>query len=481
MVKLKRQNVNLIQKQPIKIVQFGEGNFLRGFIGYIFNELNKQANFNAGIAVVQPIKKGLVETLNHQEGLYTLFMHGIENGKENEKIELVSNIVKGVNPYTHFEQYLKLAEEESLEFIISNTTEAGIVFLESDTMQMQPPDSFPAKLTLLLYERFKHFHGDVSKGLIILPCELIDNNADSLRKIIFKYCDFWSLNTSFKTWLQNSCTFCNTLVDRIVPGFPKDNIEYYKTKLNYEDSLIVTTELFLLWVIEGGNEIQRKLPFDKTKLNIKIVENMQPYRTRKVRILNGAHTAMVPLSILYGNETVKETIENHFTGKFIKNIVFKEIIETLQVDKNELQIYADEVFNRFINPFITHNLSSIALNTLSKFRVRVLPSFLEFIHIYKRLPTHLTYVFACLICFYKGNFNERELPIQDNDDIVNNFKKIWEKKNYNLIATLVLSNKEYWGEDLTKVKNLSKAIAFALNEIETKGVEEGFKNFSKVF
>lgn len=479
MKKLNRVNLGLEEKLPIKIVQFGEGNFLRAFIGYAFQELNKAANFNAGIAVVQPIDKGLVKMINDQEGLYTLFMKGVKKGQEIQDIELISNIVKGVNPYTNFNDYLSLAKEESLEFVISNTTEAGIAYLCSDTLNMRPPSSFPAKLTVLLHERFKQFKGDKTKGLTIIPCELINHNSETLKEIILNYTADWNLGNDFKTWLLESNSFHSTLVDRIVPGYPKDDIEAYNSQLDYQDDLIVAAEVFLLWVIESGADLKVKLPFHKTSLDVKIVENMQPYRARKVRILNGAHTVMVPFSILYGNETVKQSVDNPFTGEFIQKAVFHEILDTLKMDREQLNSFADEVFDRFRNPFIVHNLSSIALNSISKFTVRVLPSLLDYINIHKKLPTNLTFAFASLIMFYKGTWKGEKLPVNDSEDVVNFFNDVWKIKEYKDISKAVLEKEDLWGKDLSKINGLKSAIALALKEIDTNGVEAGYANFSK--
>lgn len=481
MKKLNRKNIPLENKLPIKIIQFGEGNFLRAFIGYAFQKLNKEANFNAGIAVVQPINKGLIKMLNDQDGLYTLFMKGVKKGKEIQEKELISNIVKGVNPYTDYQEYLNLAKEENLEFIISNTTEAGIVYLKSDTLKMQPPNSFPAKLTALLYERYKYFNGDKTKGLTIIPCELINYNSDILKEIVLKYIDDWKLEDDFKNWLLNHNTFHNTLVDRIVPGYPKDQIEEYNSQLDYEDNLIVTAETFFLWVIEGDTSLAKKLPFDKTNLDVKIVDDMQLYRTRKVRILNGAHTTMVPFSILFGNETVKETIDNEFTGNFIHEAVFNEICSTLKMNEKELLNFSEEVFDRFRNPFVKHLLSSIALNSISKFKVRVLPSLLEYVHIHEKLPTHLTFAFACLLRFYKGAWKGEKLPVNDSEIITSIFIDIWKQNNYTKIAEVVLSNTDFWDQNLTQIPKLKSAIAVALSEIENNGIEKGFLNFSKEF
>lgn len=478
MQKLNRENIGSTGQLPIKIIQFGEGNFLRAFVEYAIQTLNKKADFNAGIAVVQPIDRGMVSMLNDQDGLYTLFTKGIKEGKEVEEKELITTIVKAINPYANFEDYLSLAKEPKLEFIISNTTEAGIAYVASDTFEMKPPSSFPAKLTKLLHERFSYFEGANDKGLAIIPCELINYNSDTLKQIILDYIVLWNLSVDFKNWVLNSCTFHNTLVDRIVPGYPKDEIEVYNQQLDYSDNLIVSAETFFLWVIEGGEELKKKLPFHKTDLDVKIVKNMQPFRTRKVRILNGAHTAMVPFSILYGNETVKETVDESFTGPFIRSLVFDEIIPTLDMEKAELEEFADAVFDRFRNPFIKHQLASIALNSISKFKVRVLPSLLEFEKRENKLPLKSVFAFACLLRFYKGDWKGESLPLNDDAEVMAEFVEIWKSKDLETVADKALKNIEYWGEDLTKVNGVTEAITSALCNIDTYGIQEGFEKYS---
>lgn len=476
---LNRNTISNTKLSPIKVVQFGEGNFLRAFVDFAFHTLNEVLGFNAGIAVVQPIEEGMVPLLNTQDGLYTLFTKGIKNGKETQEKVLISNIVKGVNPYLHFEEYLELAKEEELEFVISNTTEAGISYDKGDTLQMSPPNSFPAKLTRFLYERYKHYKGNENKGLTIIPCELINYNADTLKRIILDYISLWELSEGFKNWIIDACSFHNTLVDRIVPGYPKDQIEIYNSQLEYRDQLIVSAETFFLWVIEGNSSLKEKLPFHKTDLDVRIVGDMQPYRTRKVRILNGAHTAMVPFSILYGNETVKETIDKPLTGSFVHSLIFDEVIPTLDMEREELETFANAVFDRFKNPFIRHQLSSIALNTVSKFKVRVLPSLLKYVHLKNELPVRTVFSFACLIRFYKGSWKGKELPINDDDTIITYFKELWQLEDLNQIVEHVLGNVSFWETDLNKVQGLSKAVVIALECLEKEGVENGYKNYSK--
>jgi tagaturonate reductase len=478
MEKLNRKSKGLENRLPIKVVQFGEGNFLRAFVDYAFHRLNNEVDFNAGIAVVQPLKEGMVNMINDQDGLYTLFMNGIKKGEKIQDIQLISNIVKAINPYSDFADYLALAKEPALQFIVSNTTEAGIEFLDTDTPDMQPPAAFPAKLTLLLHERFKHFNGEASKAVTIIPCELIDYNSETLKKCILQYCDLWNLDAAFKKWVSKDCTYHSTLVDRIVPGYPRAEIEEYNNKLDYQDNLIVAAEPFFLWAIEGGDDLKAKLPFDKTDLNVKIVDDIRPFKMIKVRILNGAHTAMVPVSLLFGNKLVMETVNGDFTGPFVDNVI-AEISETLPMDKNEITAYAEEVMDRFRNPFIKHALADIALNSISKFKVRVLPSLLGYYKTTKKLPTSLTFSLACLIQFYKGTWNNETLPVKDTPELVEAFKKAWELGNVESVVASVLANTDFWDEDLNKVEGLSQALVHALKEIEANGIQQGFLNFSK--
>lgn len=478
---LNRNNVVNTTNYPIKVLQFGEGNFLRAFVDYAFFTLNRELNYNAGIAVVQPLEGGMLDMIEKQDGLYTLFLNGIKNNQPIQDIYLIDDIVKCVNPYKDFQDYLELAKLDSLEFVISNTTEAGIEFVESDTLEMHPPKSFPAKLAVFLYERYRFFKGNVDKGLTIIPCELINYNADTLKSVLLQYCQLWHLEEGFQSWLNNACSFHNTLVDRIVPGYPRNEIEEYNDKIDYQDHILVTAEPFFLWVIEGGEKLKEKLPFHKTNLDVKIVADMQPYRTRKVRILNGAHTAMVPFSILYGNETVRQSLEDGFTGDFVSKVIFEEINPTLEMDADELHHFAHEVLDRFRNPFIKHLLSDIALNSISKFKVRVLPSLLQYVNQYRKLPLNLVFSFACLIRFYKKEWQGKALPVKDTQDIVDFFDEIWKSSDLNEVVEKTLGNTDFWGQNLNEIPALKEELVFALQEIENKGIVEGFNNFKKQF
>lgn len=479
--KLSRENIGFSKLYPIKVIQFGEGNFLRGFVDYAFQTLNKETDFNGGVVVIQPRDGNKVQLLNEQDGLYTLFTSGIYKGQKIQNIELITNVLRGINTYKNFQEYLDLAKVETLQFVVSNTTEAGIEYLDTDTKEMQPPSSFPGKLALFLYERFKYFKGDISKGLSIIPCELINNNADTLKELLLKLADLWQLGIPYKNWLNTSCTFHNTLVDRIVPGYPLNEIDEYNDKLEYHDALIVTAEPFFLWVIQGDDKLKERLPFHKTNLDVKIVSDVQPYRTRKVRILNGAHTTMAALSILHGNETVKQTLDNIFTEDFVTKAIFNEIIPTLPMEKAELDAFAAEVFERFRNPFISHLLSDIVANSIAKFRIRVLPSLLKYLEAYQKLPVYLTYSFACLIIFYKNEYRNKTIPINDAKNIVSFFDHAWKINDSKLVLQNILRNKELWDQDLSLVEGLHEAISFAMIQIENKGIENGFIGFKNQY
>jgi tagaturonate reductase len=328
-MQLNRSTFTGAKKYPEKVLQFGEGNFLRAFVDWMFNELNKKASFNGSVVVVQPIDKGMVNMLNEQDGLYTLYLRGLINGEPVSTHETIDVISRGINPYEDFDAYLQSAEGHDMRYVISNTTEAGITFDENDKPTDTPPNSFPAKLAVWLYHRYKTFNGDALKGVHIIPCELIEKNADNLKRITLQLAEKWNFDEGFIQWLNTSCTFSNTLVDRIVPGYPRERIAEITEELGYEDKQVVEGEHFHLWVIEAPEELQKELPFPSIGLDVKYVKDLTPYRTRKVRILNGAHTALVPVAYLYGIDTVRESVEHPVVGKFLKGEIFEEIVSTL--------------------------------------------------------------------------------------------------------------------------------------------------------
>ena len=418
-------------KRTERIIQFGEGGFLRAFVDWIVQLTDEKTDFDASVVVVQPIEKGMCDMLEKQNCVYTLIMRGLKDGVPTVDKKVIDCISRTVQPYRDFDEYLKLAEDPDFRFVVSNTTESGIAFNDSDRPDNAPNITFPAKVTMLLKKRF-----DLGlNGFIFLPCELIEKNGQTLKKYVLEYAKLWNFGTDFEKWVGNKNIFCNTLVDRIVTGYPRDE----KIDLGYEDNMLDTSEIFHLWVIEAKDDEQKILknefPFEKAGLNIIVTNNLDRYRTRKVRILNGAHTSMIPYALLSKIETVGECMKDEKMSKFVKECVFDEIIPTLDLPKDELIDYANNVFERFSNPYIKHMCSSIALNSVSKFKVRVLPSITEYIKRKGEMPKHLLFSFARLIEFYKT-----DMPNDDKD--VMKFMKESDAKT-------ILSNEKLWGEDLS--------------------------------
>ena len=462
-----------------RILQFGEGNFLRAFANWMIHEMNHKANFDAGAVVIQPIANGLIKTLNEQDGLYTLYMNGINNGEVLSERKVVDCIQRGINPYEDYDAYLANAENPSLRFVISNTTEAGISYNPEDNLEDAPQASFPGKLTALLYKRFHFFNGASEKGLIVIPCELIDRNGDNLKKIVLQYATDWNLDKGFVSWINNDNIFCNTLVDRIVPGYPRDKIDTIAEELGYIDNLVVEGEQFHLWVIEAPESVKNEIPAKTCGLNIVFTNNMEPYRTRKVRILNGAHTSLVPVSYLYGIDKVRESIEDQVVGKFIQDAIFEEICPTLDLPKQELKQFSNAVLERFRNPYLEHDLISISLNSISKYKTRVLPSVLEYIKRENALPKRLLFSLAALIAFYRGNRNGVNIPLKDDQSVLDFFAAQWIAFDVKAIAKATLQNVDFWGQDLTQFNGLLEEVTTSLNAITKHGMKEALNNFMK--
>lgn len=410
--------------RPERIIQFGEGGFLRGFVDWMIQKMNDSGIISANAVVVQPIESGMCDMLEAQNCCYTHLIRGVEGVEKT----LVNSISRCVKPYDDFDSYLALAENPDFRFVVSNTTEAGIVFSSEDKITDAPPKTFPAKLTCLLMRRFELG----LPGFIFLPCELIDRNGDNLKRCVLEYAKLWELGADFEKWINGENVFTNTLVDRINTGYPKGE----ELSLGYEDNMVNTSEYFHLWVIETDYDIESELPFSKAGLNVIVTcDKLEMYRTRKVRILNGAHTSLVPYALLSGLDTVKSCIDNDIMREHIRKCVFDEIIPTLDLPREELEAYANGVLERFANPYIKHYLSAIALNSVSKFKVRVLPSILEYIKRYNKMPETLLFAFAKLMEFYKTDMTN------DDKDVVEFMKSH--------TPCEILANADLWGEDLS--------------------------------
>lgn len=479
-MKLNKEFYKEFKTYPEKVIQFGEGNFLRAFVDWQIDKMNDEAGFNGSVVVVQPLENGLVDMLNDQDCLYTLYLQGFQNGKAVKTHKIMNSISRGINPYRDYNEYLKLAENPETRFIVSNTTEAGIAYDENDKLNEGCQKSYPGKLTALLHHRFITFNGDSSKGFIIIPCELIDRNGEKLKEIVLKYAELWNLGQDFVNWINDANTFCCSLVDRIVPGYPRDTIDEITAELGYKDNLVNVGEIFHLWVIEGPQSIKDELPIEKAGLNIKVVDDMTPYRTRKVRILNGPHTAMVPVAYLYGLETVGESVDHEVIGKFVHDVIYDEIVETLDLPHAELVEFSDAIIERFQNPYVKHYLMSIALNSMSKYKTRDLPSLTEYLKRKGTLPKKLVFSLASLIEFYKGKRGEETIDLADDDDILELYKGLWSacdgsEEGLRNVVTSVLAYEKNWGMNLNEIPNLTDEVAKYLISIEKSGMKEAIK------
>lgn len=415
-------------KAKERIIQFGEGGFLRGFVDYFFQKLNDKGLFEGSVVVIQPIKTGMCDMLKEQNCEYNLFLRGVDNGKVVDEHTHIDIISRCINPYEDYESYLNLAKNPDFRFIVSNTTEAGIVYEDDNKLTDSPANSFPAKLTALLYERFK----ERLSGFIILSCELIDHNGDELLKCCKQYAHKWELGEEFVKWLERENSFCSTLVDRIVTGFPRDEHKALEERIGQKDNMMDTAEIFHLWVIQGDHEDE--LPLQRAGFNVVWTDNVDPYKKRKVRILNGAHTSMVLAARMYGLETVGECMKDEKVVSILRKSVFEEIIPAIG-DNEDNRNFGNAVFERFANPFIRHQLLSIALNSVSKFRARVLPTILEFKEQRGRYPQILSFSLAALIAFYKTD------EANDSEEIIEFMKEA--------SVADILKREDYWGEDIS--------------------------------
>ena len=433
------------------VLQFGTGNFLRGFADYFFDALNKQGLYDGKIVVVSPTNSKAVEKINSQNGRYNLLLRGIENGKEVSSINEIDSINRAINSYDNFDAFLSLAKNPDLRFIISNTTEAGICFDNTCKITDKPADSFPAKLTQFLYQRYKAG----LNGFVIFACELIDNNGKELEKCVIKYAEKWELGKDFITWIKSENTFCNTLVDRIVTGYPKDEAELIFDEIGYRDNLLDTAEPYHLWVIEG--DFEDELPLQKAGFNVIWTDNVAPYKKMKVRILNGSHTSLVFPSLLCNVETVGESLKDEQLNAFLKTCLFDYILPMLD-DTDEIKSFANAVLERFSNPYIRHLWKSISLNSVSKFTARVLPTVNDYIDKKNLMPKPLVFSLACLIEYYKAN------EVTDSEYAVDYIK--------NNDIKSILSNTALWGQDLSGMQDY---VNESLKRIHSDGIREAIR------
>lgn len=453
--------------RPIKVIQFGEGNFLRAFVDYMIDIANEKGIFNGNIAIVKPISFGSLDAFYEQNCLYTVVLRGKENGKVINDSRIITSVGKALDCKDNYEDYMALARLETLRFVVSNTTEAGIVLDESDRFDGLP-GTYPGKLTKFLYERYKAFDGNRDKGLIILPVELIENNGGKLKECVLSLAKVWDLPDGFTDWINECNIFCSTLVDRIVTGYPRGYAGEVCKELGYEDKLVDIGEPFALWVIESEKDISNELPLDKIGLPVVFTNDQKPYRERKVRVLNGAHTSSVLAGYLYGLNIVRDCMYDDIMGKFIRKVVNEEIVPQVNLPIEDVKAFASSVFERFENPFIDHALLSISLNSVSKWKARVLPSFKDYYRNTGKLPKLITFSFAALLAFYSSNDlrddglyakrpNGDEYVIHDDKSVLEFFAHNTGKPDF---VEKVCKNADFWGEDLSAYKDFTDTVKY---------------------
>lgn len=463
--------------RPEKVIQFGEGNFLRAFVDWIIFNMNEKTDFNGSVVVVQPIEKGMIDMLNGQDCLYHVNLQGLDKGEPVNSLTKIDVISRALNAYTQFDEFMKLAEQPEIRFVISNTTEAGITFDPSCKLTDAPASSYPGKLTQLLYRRYEYFKGDMTKGLIVFPCELIFLNGHKLKECILQYIDLWALGEEFKNWFLNACGVYATLVDRIVPGFPRKEIDDIKAKLGYDDNMVVQGEFFHLWVIEAPAEIANEFPADKAGLNVLFVPSEEPYHERKVTLLNGPHTVLSPVAYLSGVNIVRDACQHPVIGKYINKVMFEELMETLNLPKEELQQFAGDVLERFVNPFVDHQVTSIMLNSFPKYETRDLPGLKTYLQRKGELPKGLVLGLAAIITYYKGGVREDGAEIVPNDapEIMALLKELWATGDTRKVAEGVLAEESIWKGNLNEIPGLTDLVVEYLDSIQAVGMLETVK------
>jgi len=471
---------------PEKVVQFGEGNFLRGFVDWMIQQVNKQGLFNGRIVAIQPTPHGkVVPKLNEQDGLYTFLLQGIEDGEKIEKYEVVSSISRGINPYENWDEVLTLAESETIEFVFSNTTEAGLTYTKETYSPNVSPLSFPGKLAAFLHHRFRNQNGNPAAGLTMIPCELVEGNGDLLKEIILKISDDWGFDEDFKAWVKKHNHFCNTLVDRIVPGYPKDNIERYQEKLGYKDQLFGVGEPYHLFAIEADSTVSKSLPFEQAGLNVKWGD-VTPYRDLKVSILNAPHTMMFSVGYSAGLNTVYEVMEDSQLFQFVQTAIEQEILPVVPFDEREKRQFANSVIERFKNPFVKHSLNDLGLNAFSKFKTRVLPLLSIWIDEKQEIPPFMSFSLAALLAYYRpktiineeqmiGTRGVEEYSIRDSKEAIRVMSEGWDmynnkKQTIEQLVQTVLRQEVLWGRDLSKIEGFTQKVSSDLEEIVHSGV-----------
>ncbi len=461
--------------RPIKIMQFGEGNFLRAFVDWIIQKMNDDGVIDANVVVVQPMPFGRIAELAKQDGLYTVCLEGVDGGKKVQSRQIIDVLGDFVNPYEQYESFLAYAHSTDLQVIVSNTTEAGIALDETDVDFTSCPKSFPGKLLAFLKERYEFFHGDPSCGLAVIPCELIDHNGEELQKVLNRLAKIKGENEDFIGWLNTANHFTSTLVDRIVPGYPKDSAEEICAETGYYDCNIVKGEFFHLWVLQKESFVMNVFPAHKVGLNVIYADDIVPYKQRKVKVLNGSHTAMVPVAYLCGLDTVGEAMADKDVYAFVRGLA-EEVKPTVNLPQEEVQSFIESVYERFQNPFIKHMLMSIALNSTTKFVTRLLPTYNDYVEKFNHAPKHVLFALSALAVFYRGTRGDEKINLQDSADNLSFWENLWQKSDFEEIAKQLLSAQNVWKQDLCTRQNVVDVTGY-LKDIVSDGMRVALQKF----
>lgn len=448
----------------IKVLQYGEGNFLRTFVDYYFDNLNQEGG-EYEVNIVKPITFGNLEKFKKQKNIYHIILRGMDNGKVKEDVHEIHSVKNAIDPFVDFEQYISLAKDKDLKIVVSNTTEAGICYNEKDKIDEFEGITYPAKLTQFLLERF---NANLD-GLYIMPVELIDNNADELKQCVLKYIELWKLSKEFKDWVLEKNYFCNTLVDRIVSGYPRDEkTKQHLTELvGKEDELMSVGEPFGLWAVEDKGNIKEYIKGGEHGIEVVLTKDIKYYKKRKVRVLNGSHTNLVPVGLWKGMETVYDCMKNKEMLCFINETLEREIIPFVSKDIEATKKFAESIVDRFTNPFLNHQLTSIALNSISKWRARVLPSFKDYYETNGKLPQNLATGFVYLMKIYKSVKKEADdkyyVQLPSRKIEIKDEKTYLEYFNNGGSVIEFMQDESVWGEDLTKYSGFAEFVEEKVN------------------
>ena len=450
---------------PEKAIQFGTGAFLRGFIDFFLEQANANDAFNGRVVMVGSTGSGRDQLLNEQDGLYTLWIRGVENGEARSEFKQISSVSRALSAATEWQQVLECARNPQLEYIFSNTTETGITLDETDSGLADPPHTFPGKLTRVLRERAVHFNYAPTRGVIVIPCELIEGNGARLKEIVLKLGELWGYGSRFTAWINECVPFCNTLVDRIVPGEPARNImENAWSELGYRDEMLTVCEPYRLFAIETTHAVAQRLHFAAGD-NIIIADDIAPYRLRKVRLLNGAHTILVPLALLSGCRTVADAVADEKVGAFLRAVLLNELVPAVPVEGAAQ--FANAVIDRFRNPYIRHELVDITLQQTMKMRVRVIPSIVDYAELHGHAPVGVSLGFAAYLLFMRGNLGTSSKADNHRERLLDHWRRTSQPRE---LVAAVCADRALWETDLNDVPQFTELVTGYLESMISDGV-----------